>query len=95
MLAQNVILSGLNHTYENIHVPIKDQMVTTNQIMVEDGAWIGANSVVTAGVVIGKNSVVAGGSTVTKNVAPYTVAAGNPARAVKRYCMELEKWIVL
>lgn len=92
ILAQNVVLSGLNHTYEDIHVPIRQQKVTTAQITVEDEVWIGANVVVTAGVTIGKHSVVAGGSVVTKNVPPYSIVAGNPARLLKQYNFETAQW---
>jgi len=93
MLAQHVVLSGLNHSYDNIHLPIKDQPVTTDKIIVEDGAWLGANVVVTPGVTIGKNAVVAGGSVVTKDVPAFSVVAGNPARILKKYCTNRSEWI--
>ncbi len=92
ILAQNVVLSGLNHGYEDIDTPIRLQKVTTNQITVEDEVWIGANAVVTAGITIGKHSVVAGGSVVTKDVPPYSVVGGNPARILKQYNFETKQW---
>ncbi|RIJ42521.1 acyltransferase [Pontibacter oryzae] len=92
ILAQHVVLSGLNHSYEAIDIPIKNQTCTTARIVVEDEAWIGANSVITAGVRIGKHAVVAGGSVVTKDVAPYTVVGGNPARILKRYNPATAQW---
>lgn len=85
MLAQNVVLSGLNHQYQSINQPISEQPISTAQIVVEDECWIGANAVITAGVSIGKHSVVAGGAVVTKNVPAYSVVAGNPARVIKQY----------
>jgi acetyltransferase-like isoleucine patch superfamily enzyme len=92
ILAQNIVLSGLNHTYTDVEVPIRLQKVTTAPIVVEDEAWIGANAVITAGVTIGKHSVVAGGSIVTKNIPPYSVAVGNPARVIKQYNFETKAW---
>lgn len=85
ILAQNIVLSGLNHEYQNIHAPIWKQPVTTAPITVEDEVWIGANAVITAGVRLGKHCVVAAGSVVTKDVASYTIVAGNPAKIIKRY----------
>ncbi len=85
MFAQHVVLSGLNHGYENIAIPPSMQDVITAQINIEDNVWIGANSVVTAGVNIGKHSVIGAGSVVTKDVPAYCVAAGNPARVIKKY----------
>lgn len=93
MLAQNVVMSGMNHIYEDISKPINQQMYTTKQITVEDGAWIGANAVIVAGVTIGQNAVVAAGSVVTHDVAPFTVVAGNPARLLREYDMEKQEWI--
>ena len=92
IFAQNVVLSGLNHAYQDIETPIHKQPISTAQIIVKSGAWIAANSVITAGVTIGKNSVVAAGSVVTKNVPDYSVVAGNPARLIKQYNSETKTW---
>lgn len=92
IIAQHVVLSGLNHGYENVTVPIKEQPCTTAEIVVEDNSWIGANAVITAGVKIGKHAVVAGGSVVTKDVPPYSIVAGNPARLIKKYNFETKQW---
>lgn len=91
-LAQNITLSGLNHDYEDISRPIHTQGVTTSLITVQDGTWIGANVVVLAGVTIGKNCVIAAGSIVTKNIPSYSVAAGNPARVLKKYNHVSKTW---
>ena len=69
------------------------QGVSVAPIIIEDNAWIAANSIITAGVTIGKHAIVAGGSVVTKNVPPYTIVAGNPAKAIKRYQSESQKLI--
>jgi acetyltransferase-like isoleucine patch superfamily enzyme len=92
IMAQNVVLSGLNHSYEDISMPISKQKCTTAEIIIEDEAWIGANAVITAGVKIGKHSVVAGGSVVTKDVPPYSIVGGNPARILKMYNPETGIW---
>ena len=92
IFAQNIVLSGLNHNYEDIHLPILKQNVTTAPIKVEDECWVGANVVITAGVTIGKHSVVAAGSVVTKNVPPYSVVVGNPARVIKQFDFEKKQW---
>lgn len=91
-LAQNITLSGLNHNYEDISIPIHEQGVSTAPITIEDNTWIGANVVVVAGVTIGKHSIVAAGSIVTKDIPPYSVAVGNPARIIKQYNFETSKW---
>lgn len=92
MFAQNVALSGLNHGYSDINIPIRQQECKTSAVVVGNNVWIGANAVVTLGVHIGENSIVAAGSVVTKNVPAYTIVAGNPARILKQYNFETEDW---
>ena len=95
ILAQNIVLSGLNHQYKDISLPIRAQGIETRLIVIEDDAWIGANSIITAGITIGKHAVVAGGSVVTKSVPPYTIVAGNPARIIKQYNSLTKEWVKL
>ena len=84
LLAQYVVISGLNHAYDDPTRPISAQGVTTAPILIDDGAWLGAHAVVTAGTRIGRNAVVAAGSVVTRDVPDFTVVAGSPAREVRR-----------
>lgn len=91
-LAQNVVLSGLNHNYTDIDLPIHKQGVSTAPIVIEDETWIGSNAVIVAGVTIGKHCIVAAGSVVTKSVPPYSVVVGNPAKILKQYNPESKTW---
>jgi acetyltransferase-like isoleucine patch superfamily enzyme len=52
-------------------------------VVVESGAFVGANVTVLPGVRIGSQSFVAAGSVVTADVPPHTLVAGVPARAVR------------
>lgn len=92
LIAQNVLMSGMNHDFEDVTQPIVHQGFSTQKITIEDGAWIGAASIITAGVTIGKNAVVGAGSVVTKDVAAYTLVVGNPARVMKRFDFSVNKW---
>jgi len=90
--AQYVVMSGLNHNYNDITIPIRSQEVSTSLITIGDGSWIGANSVITSGVSIGKNCVIAAGSIVTKSIPDYCVAVGNPARIIKTFNTNTQTW---
>jgi acetyltransferase-like isoleucine patch superfamily enzyme len=92
MTAQNVVISGMNHSYEDINIPPTLQKVTTNSIKIHDNVWIGANSVILPGITIGLHSVVGAGSVVTRNIPDYSVAVGNPAKVVKQYNHETGVW---
>lgn len=85
MFAQNVVVSGMNHGYEDISLPPSKQKDICKLIAIDDNVWIGANSVITIGVHIGKHSVIGAGSVVTKDIPPYSIAVGNPAKVIKQY----------
>ncbi len=91
-MAQNIVVSGLNHGYQDVTLPPREQKCSVAEITIADDCWIGANVVITAGVSIGKHCVIAGGSVVTKSIPAYSVAVGNPARVVKYYDFEKEQW---
>ena len=52
--------------------------------------WIGQGTMIKAGVTIGTGAVIGAGAIVTRNIAPYTIAAGNPCRPIRlRFSEEL------
>jgi acetyltransferase-like isoleucine patch superfamily enzyme len=53
-------------------------------VTVKRFARIGAHSTLLPGVVVGENTLIGAGSLVVHDVPPGTVAAGNPARVIKR-----------
>lgn len=53
-------------------------------ISIGDNVWIGGNSIILPGVTVGSNSVIAAGSVVTKDVPEWSVAAGNPAKVIRK-----------
>ncbi len=53
-------------------------------VTIGNNVWIGGSATILPGVTIGDNCVIGAGSVVTKNVPSNTVAAGNPARVIRR-----------
>lgn len=83
MIAPNCMIASGNHNYKQLEKPIRlADNLSKGPIIIEDGVWIGANSVVTDGVKIGQNAVVAAGSVVTRNIDPYDIVAGVPAKKI-------------
>jgi acetyltransferase-like isoleucine patch superfamily enzyme len=72
-----------NHNYDALDRPIRAQGETRKGVVIGDDCWIGAGVTIVDGVSVGSGCVIAAGAVVTKNVAPNTVAAGVPARAIK------------
>ena len=92
MTAQNVVISGLNHGIADVSIPYRYQPCTVAEVVVGEGCWIGANTVITAGVQVGRFAVIAAGSVVTKNVADYSMVGGNPARLLKAFNHTTKQW---
>jgi acetyltransferase-like isoleucine patch superfamily enzyme len=52
--------------------------------LVKSGASVGSGSTILCNVTIGENAIIGAGSVVTKDVPPDMIAAGNPARIVRK-----------
>ncbi len=89
IFAPNIFISTGNHTFDALpYLPIRAQeRVAPSRelpIRVLDDCWIGINVVLMPGVTIGRGCVVGSNSVVTADLEPYTVAAGVPARAIRK-----------
>lgn len=72
-----LILSG-NHDYSK---PTFDLIV--KKITIDDGAWIGAKSIITQGVHVGSHAVLVSGSLASSDLESFGIYRGNPASKVK------------
>jgi len=77
-VSQGAMLLTGNHNYKKSSF---DLMM--KPIVLEDGVWIGAKSVVCPGVNCGSHSVLSVGSVATSNLKTYSVYSGNPAKEIK------------
>ena len=50
----------------------------------DDNCWLASNVVVCGGVTIGEGCVIGAGSVVTRDIPPYSLAAGNPCRVIRK-----------
>lgn len=57
--------------------------VAVKPVVVEDGVWIGMQSLILPGVTLGQGCVVSAGSVVTESVPSNTLVGGNPATVQK------------
>jgi acetyltransferase-like isoleucine patch superfamily enzyme len=63
---------------------IAHQTRNERDVVIGDDVWLGTRVFVGAGVEIGAGCVVSAGSVVTRSLAPGSIAAGSPARVVRR-----------
>ncbi len=83
-IASLVSIVGFNHGFDDPDTPINDQPHETLGITICDDVWIGANAVILDGVTIGRGAVIAAGAVVTKDIPDLAIAAGVPAKVVRR-----------
>ncbi len=83
IIGPNVSIFSENHLHGDLVLPIRIQGVSRLGVEIEEGAWIGARSIILDGVKIGKNAIIAAGSVVTKDVEEFSVVGGVPARFIK------------
>lgn len=76
-LSQGAMLLTGNHNYRRVTFDL-----ITEPITLENGAWLGAKSLVCPGVNVHSHAVLAAGSVATRSLAAYTIYQGNPAAAV-------------
>lgn len=82
-LSQGVLLLCGNHNYTN---ETFDLMIGT--ITLEEGAWIGAKSIVTGNTLCKSHSVLAINSVASSNLEAYSIYRGNPAIKIKDRVMK-------
>lgn len=59
-----------------------------DNVVIQDNVFIGMNCLILKGVTIGEGSVIGAGSVVTKSIPAGVIAAGNPARVIRKVCSE-------
>lgn len=85
IIAPRCKLITSNHNYDSTNlksIPF-DNLNLVEDIVIEEGVWIGDSVLVLPGVRIGKGAVIGGGSVVTKDIPEYAIAVGNPAKVLR------------
>ena len=84
-LGQRVTISHRAHLCAGTHdYTQQDLPLLKPPIIIHDQVWICADAFVGPDVTVGEGAVLGAQAVVTKDVEPWTVIAGNPARAIKK-----------
>ena len=85
MFANGCFVTDANHRFSDPELPVPWQGFTSKgPTRVGANVWCGANVVVTSGVTIGERCVIGANSVVTEDVPAFSIAAGAPARVLRR-----------
>lgn len=77
-LSQESMLLCGNHDYKKTTFDL-----IIKEIVLEEGCWIGAKSIVCPGVICKSHSILTAGSVATINLQPYSIYQGNPAKKIR------------
>lgn len=93
-IASDVIIQEYNHPVNNLstfyvgkkffNIDQSNEAKSKGPIIIGHDVWIGTHSVILSGVEIGNGAVIAANSVVNKSIPPYTIAAGSPAKVIKK-----------
>jgi len=75
---------GSQHTGQPTNVPVIATDLEIKPVRIGAGADIGTNATILPGVTIGEGAIIGAGAVVTTDIPPFTVAAGVPARVLRK-----------
>lgn len=99
LLASKIYISDCTHgSYEgndnDSHPDMApaERVLISKPVVIADNVWLGEFVSVLPGVTIGKGTIVGANSVVTKNLPPYVIAVGSPAKPIKSFNFDTQKW---
>lgn len=82
-IAAHVVMIPGNHGIDRIDIPIMQQGVTDEKIVIRDNVWIAAGAKILGGVTIGSGAVVAANAVVVRDVPENAIVGGVPAKVIR------------
>jgi acetyltransferase-like isoleucine patch superfamily enzyme len=99
LIASKVFISDLNHgsygtngIHDSPNIPPNQRKLYAKSVIIEENVWLGEFVSVLSGVTIGKGTIVGANSVVSKSLPPYVIAVGTPAKSIKKYNFDNERW---
>ncbi|MFG0329811.1 MAG: acyltransferase [Phycisphaerales bacterium] len=94
LFASGIYVTDHDHDLTNPELPpVSNSKVCAAPTVIEDRVWLGERAMVLKGCRVGRSSVVGAGSIVTESIPPFSIAAGAPARVIKRWDPDAREWI--
>jgi len=83
--AYTYLVGGGNHDFSKTDIPIVAQpSLNLGGIIINDNVWLGARVTILDGVTVGRDTAVGAAALVNENLPEFVIAAGVPARIIKK-----------
>lgn len=100
LIASKVYISDCSHgSYSGdandsspLSIP-KDRPLIFKSVLIEDNVWIGEFVSILPGVTIGKGSIVGANSVVSRSLPANVIAVGSPAKPIKKFDFDTQRWV--
>lgn len=69
-----------------------DRPLFSKPVVIEDNVWLGESVSILPGVTIGKGTIVGANSVVSKSLPPNVIAVGAPAKVIKKFNFDTQRW---
>lgn len=99
LIGSQVIITDHNHgqysgPYTHPEIPPLDRPLDSSKhVLIGQNVWIGDGVVVAPGAEIGMGAIIGANSVVIGQIPPYTIAAGAPAKPIKRFDFTSREWV--
>ena len=99
LIGSRVIITDHNHgSYSGPYTspeiaPVLRVLECDKKTLIGRNVWLGDGVVVSPGSTIGEGSVIGANAVVTGVIPPFTIAAGIPAKPLKRYDFTTKEWV--
>lgn len=88
LLGKYVTITDNSHGHsdatDNLVAPLKREVVSAGEVILEERVWIGDKVTILPGVRIGEGAIIGSNSVVTKDIPKHSVAVGIPATVIKK-----------
>lgn len=92
LISSYVFITDIDHEYQDVEKPIALQPLQVNPTVIGQRCFIGTGVKIMAGVHIGDHSIIGANAVVTHDIPPFCVAAGVPAKVIKKFNFESKQW---
>jgi acetyltransferase-like isoleucine patch superfamily enzyme len=82
-IASQVIIIPGNHGIDNTEIPIMEQGIDNEKIVIKDNVWIAAGAKILGGVTINSGAVVGANAVVVRDVPENAVVVGVPSKIIR------------